>query len=85
MALTRTQLRELREHRVPPGANRVAKAMALAEVKQIELAAAIEVPQPYVSDVVRSRYRDITLGNAFKFAVFFGCAVEDLFPWREAA
>ena len=45
------------------------------------IAEAVGLPQPYVSDVVaRQRYRTITVQNARKFANFFGCTIEDLFP-----
>ena len=36
--------------------------------------------QAYVSDVVHCRYRTITVVNARRFARYFGCSVEDLFP-----
>ena len=62
------------------GSNRVAKAMALAGVKQVTLAKALRLTQPYVSDVARGRYRTITVENAWKFAAYFGCRIEDLFP-----
>lgn len=75
--LTKQQLAELRTE---PGTNRVARAIALAGVTQIALADALGVPQPYVSDVARQRYRTITVENARKFANFFGCSIEDLFP-----
>ena len=75
--LTRKQLAALR---ATPGTNRVAKAIALAEVTQGTVAQAIGFPQPYISDVARSRYRTITVENARKFAHYFGCSIEDLFP-----
>ena len=34
----------------------------------------------HVSDVARRRYRTITVENARKFARYFGCSIEDLFP-----
>lgn len=66
-----------------PGTNRVAKAIALAGVTQVTVAEALGLPQPYVSDVARQRYRTITVENARKFALFFGCSIEDLFPPAE--
>ena len=75
--LTDTQLAALR---AAPGANRVGKAIALAGVTQGTVAAALGFPQPYISDVARSRYRTITVENARKFAHYFGCSIEDLFP-----
>ena len=75
--LTPQQLAALRAE---PGSNRVAKAIALAGVTQGAVAAALGFPQPYISDVARSRYRTITVQNARKFARYFGCSIEDLFP-----
>lgn len=78
--LTRNQLERLRAASVPPGSNRVGLAISLAGVSQATVGEAVGKPQPYVSDVVRGRYRTITLLNALKFARYFGCGVEDLFP-----
>ena len=75
--LTKQQLVILRSE---PGTNRVAKAISLARVTQVAVAEALGLPQPYVSDVARQRYKTITVENARKFAVFFGCSIEDLFP-----
>ncbi len=75
--LTEQQLAVLRS---APGANRVAKAVSLAGVTQTALAKALGLSQPYVSDVVRRRYRTITVATAWKFARYFGCCIEDLFP-----
>ena len=44
------------------------------------LAKALGLSQPYVSDVFRRRYRTITVATAQKFAQYFGCCIEDLFP-----
>ena len=52
----------------------------LAGVKQVTLAKALRLTQPYVSDVARGRCRTITVENAWKFAAYFGCRIEDLFP-----
>ncbi len=75
--LTAKQLAVLRAE---PGTNRVAKAIALAGVTQGAVAAALGFPQPYISDVARRRYQTITVANARKFAHYFGCSIEDLFP-----
>lgn len=80
--LTAEQLATLREE---PGTNRVAKAIALAGVTQGTVASALGFPQPYISDVARRRYQTITVGNARKFAHYFGCSIEDLFPAPEQA
>ena len=78
--LTKQQLAMLRAE---PGTNRVAKAIDLASVTQVTVAEALGLPQPYVSDVARRRYKTITVENARKFAQFFGCSIEDLFPSDE--
>jgi transcriptional regulator with XRE-family HTH domain len=80
MALTVGQLKKLRAAHD----NRVAAAMEMAELTQAQLADAIGLTQPYVSDVCRGRFATITVENAHKFAEFFGCAIEDLFPSRTA-
>ena len=54
--------------------------MEMANVTQTALSAAIGLTQAYVSDVVRQRHRTITVANARKFARYFGCSIEDLFP-----
>lgn len=80
--LTATQLEELRNTPIGEGANRVAKAIDLAKVTQADIATATGLAQPYVSDVARCRYPNITVVNASKFADMFGCQIEDLFPSR---
>lgn len=75
--LTEQQLAIVRSE---PGSNRMARAMGLTRVTQTTLADAIGLSQPYVSDVIRGRYRTITVANARKFADFFGCSIDDLFP-----
>lgn len=82
MTLTTRQLKELRQ--TATDGNRVAKAIELAGVTQAALAAAIDENQPYISDVARNRYQTITVAKAHKFAEFFGCSIDDLFPAREA-
>lgn len=80
MALTVRQLRELRSGQVGETGNRVARALELAGVTQAQVAEAIEETQPYISDVARGRYTTITVAKAHKFADYFGCSIEDLFP-----
>jgi transcriptional regulator with XRE-family HTH domain len=63
--------------------NRVKVAAALAGVEQQDIISGTGLTQPYVSDVYRGRYPRITVDNARKFAEYFGCAIEDLFPARE--
>lgn len=54
------------------------------ELTQAELAAAVKLSQPYVSDVARGRHATITVDNARLFADYFGCSIEDLFPARDS-
>jgi transcriptional regulator with XRE-family HTH domain len=84
--MARLRGRKLRELRETPASesNRVARAIELAHVTQLDVAAVTGLPQPYISDVARNRYQTITVDNARKFAEYFGCAIEDLFPAREA-
>lgn len=64
--------------------NKLGLALELAGISQAEFARDLNFQPPYVSDVVRGRYRTITLENGVKVAEYFGVAVEDLFPAREA-
>lgn len=82
MEFTAQQLNDLRQS--SHVGNRVGRAIELAHVTQLEIAAATGLPQPYISDVARNRYTTITVENAHKFAEFFCCQIEDLFPAREA-
>lgn len=63
--------------------NRVRVAAAMAGVMQSEIVEGTSLTQAYVSDVMRGRFQTITIENAHKFANFFGCAIEDLFPARD--
>lgn len=78
--------RRLRDLKATPAgdSNRVARAIELADVTQQDVAAATGLPQPYISDVARNRYQTITVENARKFADYFGCQIEDIFPARDA-
>ena len=53
--LTEQQLAIVRS---APGSNRMARAMGLTQVTQTTLADAIGLSQPYVSDVIRGRYKN---------------------------
>lgn len=85
MALTRTQLSDLRAASVPSTGNRLALAIQLSGETQTSLGEKIGVPHVYVSDLARGRFPNITLKSAYKFAAFFGCQIEDLFPSRREA
>lgn len=82
MKLTETQLLQLRKAKTT--GNRIARAAELADVTLTAVAAEAHLPYTYVSDVSRNRYQTVTVENAHKFADVFGCAIEDLFPAREA-
>lgn len=82
MALTPLQLRRLRA--TTHHGNRVRAARQALGLTQVQLAALLGLRQSTLSDIERQRYSDITIGTARKFADFFGCAIEDLFPARQA-
>jgi transcriptional regulator with XRE-family HTH domain len=84
MALTAQQLRELMA-RTPVSGNRLAHAIELAGITQTALAAAIGLPNTYISDTARGRYQTITVENAHRFAEYFGVSIDVLFPSKEAA
>jgi transcriptional regulator with XRE-family HTH domain len=79
MALTKAQLRRLREVS-PRTGNRVEMARQLLKLTQEQIAAATNERQSYISAVCRGAYRTVTVDKARKFARLFGCAIEDLFP-----
>lgn len=83
MALTQSQIEELRASPVPKTGNRVGIAIELSASTQAFVAAAIGFTQPYLSDMVRARYQSVSLDNARKVANHFGCQIEDLFPDRD--
>jgi DNA-binding XRE family transcriptional regulator len=82
MALTSEQLKRLRQAPAEDGRNRVRMARELAKMTQVQLAAALGVTQSSLSDLERQRYGGTTVDTARKFAEFFGCHIEDLFPSR---
>jgi predicted XRE-type DNA-binding protein len=76
--LTKTHIQTL--SRMPSKRNRVAKAIELGGVTQTAIAQDLGLTQTYISDVVRERFKTITLENAYVFSTYFGCGVEVLFP-----
>jgi transcriptional regulator with XRE-family HTH domain len=82
MALTRSEINELRSTVVPSG-NRVKAAIKLSRRTQGEIAAELGFTQSYLSNVARGHFATITVENARKLADFFGVAIEDLFPARQ--
>lgn len=61
-------------------ANKLPIAFALAGVSQREVAAAIDMPEPNLSNLVNGKYRQLTVAAASKLSGYFGCSIEDLFP-----
>lgn len=84
MALNTQRLRELRKRPIGQRGNRLADAIELSQETSTSIAAELGFALQYVSDVSRGRYDTITVENAGRFSRYFGCAIEDLFPAREA-
>jgi len=80
MKLTPEQLEALRREPYRAVGNRLGAAMRIADVRAVDLSRATRLPQQYISDVKKGRWRALRLDNAYKFATFFGCYIEDLFP-----
>lgn len=80
--LTSRQVRELATWSAR--GNRLRKAFEMSGATQQEAQEATGLTQGYISQVVNNRYPTITVDNARKFADFFGCSIEDLFPASEA-
>lgn len=66
------------------GRNRLQKAMDLAGLTQVQVADRTGYTQPYISRVKNGHYSDLPGETMRTFAELFGCAIEDLFPAREA-
>ena len=81
--LTPAQIRKLRTSPLE-GRNKVALALALADVTQVEVAQRLGKAQSHVSDVCRGENSDLPLETTRAWARLFGVQVEDLFPAREA-
>jgi|TARA_R110000824_G_scaffold116455_4_gene267898 transcriptional regulator with XRE-family HTH domain len=76
--LTPAQKKQLRNSPVIPC--RLSLAIQLSGRTQRKLAEKVNCGQPYLADVARGRYPNITLRNARKFANLFQLRIEDLFP-----
>jgi transcriptional regulator with XRE-family HTH domain len=82
--MTQKQLQQIRAERVGHTGNRIAAAFRITERPQMDCAREFDLTPQYISDVKAGRFQNISVENAHKFAAFFGCAIEDLFPAREA-
>lgn len=81
--LKQTELRELRRSSVA-GRNRLTQAMRLAGITQVQLAERVGVTQSYISKIANGQYDDLPGEMMRALSVQFGCAIEDLFPARQA-
>jgi transcriptional regulator with XRE-family HTH domain len=83
--LTPEQVTALRS--VPLGhlPNKVRIARYMLGLKQGQIASAIGLAVPQLSDIERGDYKDVPLEKSRLVAEFFGCPIEDLFPSREVA
>ena len=64
--------------------NRLRVALGMAKAKQTDISAETGLLQSVVSDFVNGNYGDLNVETARKFADFFGCYIDDLFPKRAA-
>lgn len=80
---TDEQLTTLRQAPIGEHPNRLRLALALAGIRQTELAADLGLRPVYVSEIVNGRAPNISLPRAQQLAAYFGCSVDDLFPSRE--
>jgi transcriptional regulator with XRE-family HTH domain len=78
--LNRTKVAQLRKAPMLDTPNKIALAMKLARVTQVEVAAGVGLTQASVSRIKCGDYVDLPLSTLRNFAAFFGCHIEDLFP-----
>ena len=57
--------------------------MRLAGLTQVQVAAAVNMAQPQISEISNGNYTKLPLETAQRLASLFGCAVDVLFPLRE--
>ena len=84
MPLTPEQVHALRSVPIGTMANKVRLARTMLAITQTSVAEKVGLSSPQLSDIERGEYKDIPLENGRDLAEFFGCAIEDLFPVREA-
>lgn len=83
--MTKKNLKQLRTAPVGETGNRLELAFELDGRQQTECARQTGLSPQYVADVKAGRYQNLRRDNLQKFATFFGCAIEDLFPARHKA
>jgi transcriptional regulator with XRE-family HTH domain len=81
--LTPDLLTKLRRRRLPRTGNKIAIALELSEAKAMDIVRATGFAPQYVSDIKNGRTNNLKIASARKFATFFGCSIDDLFPPRE--
>lgn len=84
MPLTKAQLRRLQQTEAAHG-NRVEAARRMLNLSQLAMQEQAGIRQTYISAVERGNYRTVTVDSARRFAEFFGCTIEDLFPSEQEA
>lgn len=80
--LTPEQLEALRSIPLLEMPNKVPVAMALTGAKQVDIVDASDMDSSSVHRVVKGKYSALEVDTARKFADYFGCQIEDLFPAR---
>lgn len=64
--------------------NRLKIALALADVRQIDVVDETGLSAPSISNIVNGKYSELDIEVARQLANYFGCDIEDLFPKRAA-
>lgn len=64
--------------------NKLRMALALASARQTDIVEEAGVTASSVSDIVNGKYSSLDIELARKFADFFNCSLEILFPKRAA-
>jgi transcriptional regulator with XRE-family HTH domain len=82
--MTAKQRAQLRDVSPWPSGNRLGAAFILDGRSQMECSRETGFSPQYISDVKAGRFDYPSLENAHRFASFFGCAIEELFPSRDA-
>jgi DNA-binding XRE family transcriptional regulator len=64
--------------------NKLKVAASMVGVRQAEIADEVEIAPSNLSDIFNGKYVDLQFETTRKFAEFFACPVEILFPKRAA-